>query len=353
MEPRAYITAYLERTYLAGHTDLTDAARELVHADVARRPEKYAGDEHGRALIAYLQIHERLMNRLGEMDDLPDGEFETRCAQLFSETRAALYPLYEGDRQVVDAGTLAVLLADASVDDRLHDLLTIERSQREHLEHAVHGIDLDAPSFWSRAFLDETGSPAERLTAAEPALVGWLHLLEAISTLCMASARYRAAIEYSRTVMRAQGYPNHAEGTAFLALARLEEEDAFFALARELGDADAQKVDDSPWYLLGRALLLDKLGRERPTMPPICPCAPPPARAGSSPTKPCGRRTASSTARPISYPGPRALRASARAPIPSRPATASRAQRSYPRGGMGARNGARTSPDRRLRYSYA
>ena len=264
MEPRAYITAYLERTYLAGHTDLTDAARELVHADVARRPEKYAGDEHGRALIAYLQIHERLMNRLGEMDDLPDGEFETRCAQLFSETRAALYPLYEGNRQVVDAGTLAVLLADASVDDRLHDLLTIERSQREHLEHAVHGIDLDAPSFWSRTFLDETGSPAERLTAAEPALVGWLHLLEAISTLCMASARYRAAIEYSRTVMRAQGYPNHAEGTAFLALARLEEEDAFFALARELGDADAQKVDDSPWYLLGRALLLYKLGRERP-----------------------------------------------------------------------------------------
>ena len=46
MDPSVYIPAYLERTYLASHPELTDAARELVHNDVNVNPHKYAQSEH-------------------------------------------------------------------------------------------------------------------------------------------------------------------------------------------------------------------------------------------------------------------------------------------------------------------
>ena len=42
MDPSVYIPAYLERTYLASHPELTDAARELVHNDISANPQKYS-----------------------------------------------------------------------------------------------------------------------------------------------------------------------------------------------------------------------------------------------------------------------------------------------------------------------
>ena len=45
MEPAAYLPAYLERQYLASHPDLTSAARELLHAEVTKHPERYATSE--------------------------------------------------------------------------------------------------------------------------------------------------------------------------------------------------------------------------------------------------------------------------------------------------------------------
>ena len=59
--------------------------------------------------------------------------------------------------------------------------------------------------------------------------------------------------------MRAKGYPTIAVGTLLLALARLEDEEGFFAAAREAGAA----VEDLPWFLLGRTILLYKLGQRR------------------------------------------------------------------------------------------
>ena len=44
-----------------------------------------------------------------------------------------------------------------------------------------------------------------------------------------------------------------------LAQARLEDEDAFFATVHEGGE----ELESSPWYLLGRTLLLYKLGRRK------------------------------------------------------------------------------------------
>ena len=148
------------------------------------------------------------------------------------------------------------MLADVPVDACLGDLMKLEERVRGRLGF-LPGFDEDAPHFWA------DGGPqddAER-TRAEPELVAWLHTLEAISQLCLASARYRAAADYARRVMRAQGYPNLSAGTVLLALARLEDEDGFFACARE--GAACGAGEDSPWFLLGRTILLYKLGRRK------------------------------------------------------------------------------------------
>ena len=89
--------------------------------------------------------------------------------------------------------------------------------------------------------------------------------LEAISQLCMASARYRAAANYARRVLKAEGYPTRAAGTVLLALARLEDQDGFFALAHQLEEQmGADALENSPWYLLARTILLFKTNKMRP-----------------------------------------------------------------------------------------
>ena len=269
MDPRAYVCAHLERRYLDEHPELTPAARELVHAEVLARPAKYAASPHDQALLAYMEAHERLMAGLAGMDDLSDEEFDERRAQLFSEARRVLARIAQGDQLCVDARLVAILLADVPLDSALADLLKLEDEIRGHLTGAVAGFDLNAPGYWNAADLARRGITAAERTISEPACIGWLHTLEAIASLCLASARYRAAITYARRVRAAAGYPNHAEGTVLLALARLEDEEGFFAFAHELSEgagtatADGLTLDDSPWYLLARTILLYKLDKRR------------------------------------------------------------------------------------------
>ena len=236
MDPRAYVCAHLERRYLDEHPELTPAARELVHAEVLSRPAKYAASPHDQALLAYMEAHERLMAGLAGMDDLSDEEFDERRAQLFSEARQVLARIAQGDQLCVDARLVSILLADVPLDSALADLLKLEDEIRGHLTGAVAGFDLNAPGYWDAADLARRGITAAERTVSEPACIGWLHTLEAIASLCLASARYRAAITYARRARATAGYPNHAEGTVLLALARLEDEEGFFAFAHELSE---------------------------------------------------------------------------------------------------------------------
>lgn len=290
MEPRAYLCAYLEARYLSEHAELTPAARELVHCDVRTRPEKYAQTDHAQALLAYTRAHEQLMVALASFDDLSDEEFERRRAQLFGEARGTFGRIAHEDQLCVDARLMTILLTDVPIDAALGDLLKLENEIRAHLTSGVAGFDLEAPHYWRADELSARDLSAAERTVREPEVVGWLHVLEALANLCLASARYRPAISYARMVRAAVGYPNHAEGTVFLALARLEDEEGFFSFAHELeseshtedgtgSDAVAAAgaeisadlpggaplaVDDSPWYLLGRTLLLYKLGKRKP-----------------------------------------------------------------------------------------
>ena len=242
MEARTYVSAYLERMYLAAHPELTAAARELVHKDIPQRMEKYANSAHEQALVAYAHTHEHLMQRLRAIEDVPDDEeFDRKRAQLFDETRLALFKIAETDRMCIDANLVGLLLSNISIDACLGELMKLERRVHEQLVSNVAGFSDNAPHFWDERFVAErTREGADPitttavLTVEEPTLVGWLHTLEALAQMCLASARYRAAERYARLVLRASGYPSHAEGTVFLALARLENEEGFFAFAHEL-----------------------------------------------------------------------------------------------------------------------
>ena len=54
MNPRAYVPAYLEHRYALAHPELTNAARELVHEQIERDPDRYATDDGARALVSYM-----------------------------------------------------------------------------------------------------------------------------------------------------------------------------------------------------------------------------------------------------------------------------------------------------------
>ena len=91
MDPSVYIPAYLERTYLASHPELTDAARELVHNDISANPHKYAQTEHAQALLSYAGVHRHLLDELRRIEDMgSDEEFEQTRNRLFDDMRDEL-----------------------------------------------------------------------------------------------------------------------------------------------------------------------------------------------------------------------------------------------------------------------
>jgi len=113
MDPSVYIPAYLERTYLASHPELTDAARELVHNDISANPQKYAQTEHAQALLSYAGVHRHLLDELHRIEDMgSDEEFEQTRNRLFDDMRDELLKIVRVDALAVDAQLLAIILAD-------------------------------------------------------------------------------------------------------------------------------------------------------------------------------------------------------------------------------------------------
>lgn len=259
MEPAVYISAYLERLYTEAHPDLTDAARGLLREEIWQHPDAYATTDHARALLTYARTREQLLSELDRMEDLPDEEFEQRSAALFETTRAKMYRIAQEDHLCIDAQLVDILLSSAPLDNRLNDLMHVERTVRAHLADGVPGFDPEAPHLWNEEALARNGRDAAEATRSKPEVIGWLHALEALSQECLATSRYRAAASYARTILRAPGYGNGAMGTLLLALARLEDEDGFFATVRDGGEG----LEESPWFLLARTLLLYKLGHRR------------------------------------------------------------------------------------------
>lgn len=262
MDPSLYVPAYLEHCYFQEHPNLTDAARSMVRDQISTDPERYAVTPHAQALVSYMRVHATLMNGISRTDDLPDEEFERNRMELFEQARSQLFAIIKQDKLCIDAQLVGIQLADMPLDACLGDMLQLEKSTREHLIQTRPGFDPDVDGLWRSEALGSacgTEDAAAELTCRDPEVIGWLHTVEALSQGCIFTARYRTAVRYARTVMRAHGCGSLAVGTLLLALARLEDEDAFFGAVRAGGDG----TEDLPWFLLGRTLLLYKLGQKR------------------------------------------------------------------------------------------
>lgn len=255
MDPAIYAPLFVSAEYIDAHPELTEAARTMAREQVCANPEAYAHSDRARAIVRYAQLHTDLLRQLDRMEELTDEEFERERTRLFAQAREELHGICQLDPNCIDAQLLTILLADAPIDDSLSDVLELEERSRAHLEQTMPQFSLEHPHLWDPAELN--AAPAERLALSCPEVIGWLHTIEVIAQECMLSARYRAAATYSRLAMRAQGYPNLAVGTLLLALARLEDEDGFFEIAQRGGES----IENLPWFMLGRTLLLYKLGR--------------------------------------------------------------------------------------------
>lgn len=252
MSPELYMPAHLEHLYLAEHPELTAGARELLHDQVLRDPQRYATTDAARAVVAYAEAHAELMDGLARTEGLPDGEFEQRRTELFAHVRARMNDVLALDAHNVDAALVATQLSEVSLDTCLDTMRGLERDARVRIARSHPGFDASAEGL--------AAAEADREDLSwDPQVIGWLHTVEALSQGCIFTARYRAAVSYARTVMRAALYPSYAVGTLLIALARLEDEEAFFEATRNAGP----EVEETPWYLLGRTVLLYKLGQRR------------------------------------------------------------------------------------------
>ncbi len=258
MDPRTYVPAYLERLYTQEHPGLTEGARKLVREQIAADPARYAASAHAQALLSYTRVHGELADGLFRMDGLPADEFEHGRGELFARAREQLAHIIAGDATCLDARLVSIQLAEVPLDTCLSDMLELEREAREMLIATRPGFDPGIDGLWSPEALTD-GTSAAELTSSDPDLIGWLHILEALAQGSIFTARYRPAVRYARAVMRAKGFPNYAVGTLLLALARLEDEDAFFQAVQEAGP----DIEELPWFGLGRTLLLYKLGQTR------------------------------------------------------------------------------------------
>ena len=234
MDPRIYVPAYLERLYIQEHPGLTEGVRELVREQIAAEPERYAANVHAQALLSYSRVHGELTDGLLRMEGLPDDEFERGRGELFSQAREQLANIIAEDPTCLDARLVSIQLAEVPLDACLSDMLKLEREAREMIISTHPGFDPDVDGLWAPEALAD-GTSASELTASDPDLIGLLHILEALAQGSIFTARYRSAANYARTVMRAKGFPNYAAGTLLLALARLEDEDAFFQAVQEAG----------------------------------------------------------------------------------------------------------------------
>jgi len=265
MDPSVYIPAYLERAYLASHPELTDAARELVHNDVSVNPHKYAQSEHAQALLSYAGVHRHLLDELHRIEDMgSDEEFEQTRNRLFDDMRDELLKIVRIDAHVLDAQLLAIILADTPVDACLGDLMKLEATTADYLQQSVPGFDMEAPHYWANKVLAD-GARALISPGGARFLGGRSHALGPPPRVGRGGPRPGAPPTHARRVLKAEGYPTRAAGTVLLALARLEDEDGFFALAHQLEEEiGADALENSPWYLLARTILLFKTNKMRP-----------------------------------------------------------------------------------------
>lgn len=215
---------------------LSEEAYAELELAVRRDPERFVDDEEEVAFALVVRAL-AVLERAREDDDLlEDDAFEREHGKRLERLARACTEALSHDPSCTDAALLQAIASTSDLDARLTSL--IELNDRLMAEHGsiVAGATGDA---WADVF----SRPRLRLEAQ-------------VAQTCLSTARYRMSASKCRDLLAKA--PLDALGarlTLTLALARLEDEEAFLKLEAHGGSSAGA------WSHLGRVILMYKLGR--------------------------------------------------------------------------------------------
>jgi hypothetical protein len=211
-----------------GFDELTNAVRD--------NPDGFINDPEEQAFLEVTKGLERA-ERTSEDDDLLDETaFRRERTKRFNHLSASCDRALELDEGCADARLLLALVADVQPDDTLGLLLELDHALDDELGPlASSGTD----DLWGDVFV----RPRLRVRAA-------------IARECLDTARYRMAQHFCQDLLDVSASDElGARLTMALALARLEDEEAFDAL-----DVRFERRGNA-WSHLARTILMFKLDR--------------------------------------------------------------------------------------------
>jgi hypothetical protein len=216
--------------------NLSDEGFHELELAVREDPKRFVDDAEEEAfsrLFALLVDYDAKRERIGLVES--DSEFQEACRRHDKEVAEAAAEILKIDGGCVDAHLVQIACGSKDADDRLSRLLDLEHSLEDQLGPIVVGPTGDA-------YADVFSRPR-------------LRVLFAVAQGAMLTGRFRTSIRYCEELL--EKAPLDAMGarlTMALALARLEDEDGFNALA-------ARDAHGNAWLHLGRVILAYKLGR--------------------------------------------------------------------------------------------
>ena len=216
---------------------------ELVLA-VHENPEAFCDRDDDRAFLEVVRTLERYEATDEDDDLLSDEEYFLFRLRRFDAIAASCSRALALDPDCLDAALLRALVSSDTPEETLEGVLAL-------LDDAdvPRGLGRTAPD---AAPEDGLASDAWDDVLARPRL----RAMAAAARLCAETARFRMACELCRRIVReTPSDPLGVRNTWAVALARLEDEDAFNELWGRFGRAG------NAWFYIAHALLLYKLDR--------------------------------------------------------------------------------------------
>ena len=248
-----YLPHVLIRAYLETHPSLSDAARQLLHENVLENPydKRWYFSSELEAYGLYAQTQKYLVENLAVLNEetANEEEYVLKRDTLFDQSTQALVHATQLNEQCVLARLLLILLNGIDVDECIQEMMKLSQEAQGLLEQVYPAL-LDTPS----PDLD---------VSSDPLLIGYLQTNEALVMHCIASARYRKALEFIDIVLKFPQYTSRMGEIKLLCLARLEDETGFNQAAEKLEEHYDGVLEHSAWYKLSRTLLLYKKGKTR------------------------------------------------------------------------------------------
>lgn len=248
-----YLPHVLIRAYLETHPSLSDAAQQLLRDSVFEDPydKRWYVTEELKAYGLYAQIQKYLIENMAVLNEetTNEEEFVLKRDTLFDQSTQALVHATQLHEHCVLARLLLILLNGIDVEECIQEMLKL-------VNEAKRLLTQDNPTIFD--------APATNIDiSTNPLLIGYLETNEALVMHCIASARYRKALEFADNVLHFSNYDSRMGEVTLLCYVRLEDEAGFNQAAEKLEELHDGILEHSAWYKLARTILLYKKGKTR------------------------------------------------------------------------------------------